>query len=71
VRVSDEFLGVLHHDEDDGEVSWALHMTILEEDLPSAPGGAAAALTTLVPRLPAFAADLAQHATDGGHDLIR
>jgi len=37
VRVSDEFLGVPHHDEDDGEVSWALHMTILEEDLPSAP----------------------------------
>ena len=36
----------------------------------SAPA-APAALTTLVPRLPAFAADLAQHATDGGHDLIR
>jgi len=37
VRVGDEFLGVLHRDEDDGEVSWALHMTILEEDLPPAP----------------------------------
>jgi len=37
VRVSDAFLGVLHHEEDDGEVSSALHMTILEEDLPSAP----------------------------------
>ena len=32
---------------------------------------AAAALTTSVPELPAFAADFAQHATDGGHDLIR
>ena len=40
-----------------------------EEDLPPFP--AAAALTTSVPRLPVFAADLAQHATDGGHDLIR
>ena len=37
VRVGDEFIGVLHRDEDDGEVSWALHMTILEEDLPPAP----------------------------------
>jgi len=37
VRVSDEFLGVLHRDEDDGEVSWALPMAILEEDLPPAP----------------------------------
>ena len=31
----------------------------------------AAALTTSVPRLPVFAADLAQHAMNGGHDLIR
>ena len=31
----------------------------------------AEALTTSVPRLPVFAADFAQHATDGGHDLIR
>ena len=40
-----------------------------ESNLPPFP--AAAALTTSVPRLPVFAADLAQHATDGGHDLIR
>lgn len=36
VRIGDEFLGILHRDEDEGEVSYALHMTILEEDLPSA-----------------------------------
>ena len=38
VRVGREFLGTLHRDEDDGEVSFALHITILEEDLPSQPG---------------------------------
>ena len=37
VYIGEEFIGVLHRDEDDGEVSWALHMTILEEDLPPAP----------------------------------
>jgi hypothetical protein len=36
VRVGDEFIGVLHRDEDDGEISWSLHMTILEMDLPPA-----------------------------------
>jgi hypothetical protein len=34
VYVGDEFIGVLHRDEEDGEVSYSLHMTILEEDLP-------------------------------------
>jgi Protein of unknown function (DUF3126) len=38
VRVGREFLGTLHRDEDDGEVSFALHITILEEDLPTQPG---------------------------------
>jgi hypothetical protein len=33
VRSGDEFLGTLHRDEDDGEVSYSLHITILEEDL--------------------------------------
>jgi hypothetical protein len=33
VRAGDEFLGTLHRDEDDGEVSYSLHITILEEDL--------------------------------------
>ena len=36
VRIGDEFIGVLHRDEEDGEVSYALHITILEIDLPPA-----------------------------------
>jgi len=43
VRIGDEFIGVLHRDDDEGEISYALHITILEEDLPPAspmpPGG--------------------------------
>ena len=31
-----EFLAVIHRDEDEGEVSYALNMSILEEDLPPA-----------------------------------
>ncbi len=34
VTIGEEFIGVLHRDEDEGEVSYSLHMTILEEDLP-------------------------------------
>jgi Protein of unknown function (DUF3126) len=34
VRVGNEFLGTLHRDEEEGEVSFSLHITILEEDLP-------------------------------------
>ncbi len=37
VTIDKEFLGTLHRDEDDGEVSYALHITILDEDLPPAP----------------------------------
>jgi len=37
VTVEGEFIGTLHRDEDDGEVSYSLTMTILEEDLPPAP----------------------------------
>ena len=33
VKIADEFIGVLHRDEDEGEVSYALHISILEEDL--------------------------------------
>ncbi len=33
VHAGREFLGTLHRDEDDGEVSFSLHITILEEDL--------------------------------------
>ncbi len=36
VRAGSEFLGTLHRDEEDGEVSFSLHITILEEDLPAA-----------------------------------
>ena len=34
VTIDQEFLGTVHRDDDDGEVSYALHITILEEDLP-------------------------------------
>ncbi|HEY0525746.1 MAG TPA: DUF3126 family protein [Stellaceae bacterium] len=34
MRIGDEFIGVIHRDEEEGEVSYALHITILEDDLP-------------------------------------
>jgi hypothetical protein len=37
VMVDKEFLGTLHRDEEEGEVSYSLHITILEEDLPPTP----------------------------------
>jgi hypothetical protein len=37
VRVGNEFLGTLHRDEEEGEVSFSLHITVLEEDLAPAP----------------------------------
>ncbi len=43
VRAGDEFLGTLHRDEEDGEVSFSLHITILDEDLPAAGGPTAPA----------------------------
>ena len=36
VRLADEFIGVLHRDEDEGEVSYSFQMSILEDDLPPA-----------------------------------
>ncbi len=36
VRIADEFIGVLHRDDEDGDVSWSLMITILDEDLPPA-----------------------------------
>ncbi len=36
VRVDDEFIGTLHRDEDEGEISFAFQMVILDEDLPVA-----------------------------------
>lgn len=38
VRINDEFIGVLHRDEDEGEVSYVLNIPILEEDLPPVVG---------------------------------
>jgi Protein of unknown function (DUF3126) len=35
IRAGREFLGTLHRDEEDGEVSFSVHITILEEDLPA------------------------------------
>jgi hypothetical protein len=35
VHAGREFLGTLHRDDEDGEVSFSLHITILEEDLPA------------------------------------
>jgi len=37
VYIGDEFIGVLHRDEDEGEVSYSLVMTILDMDLPPLP----------------------------------
>ncbi len=37
LSVNEEIIGTLHKDVDDGETSYALHITILEEDLPPAP----------------------------------
>ena len=38
VSIADEFIGVLHRDEDDGEVSYSLTISILDEDLPNIAG---------------------------------
>lgn len=37
VAVEDEVIGTLHRDTEDGEISYSLHLTILEEDLPPVP----------------------------------
>jgi len=37
IAVNDEVIGTVHRDTDDGEVSYSVHLTILEEDLPPAP----------------------------------
>ncbi len=34
VFIGDEFIAVVYRDEDEGEISFALHMSILDEDLP-------------------------------------
>lgn len=37
VTLDGEFLATLHRDDEDGEVSYSLTMTILDEDLPPPP----------------------------------
>ena len=37
VTIDNEFLGTLHRDEEDGEISYSLTIYILEEDLPPLP----------------------------------
>ncbi len=37
VHVGDEFIGVLFKDDEDGEISYAFNMAILEIDLPEPP----------------------------------
>lgn len=37
VQVAGEFIGVIFRDDEDGEVSYAFQMAILEMDLPEAP----------------------------------
>src|SRR5215831_18497157 len=41
VQVNGEFVGVLFKDEEDGEISYAFNMAILEMDLPPAPASRA------------------------------
>jgi hypothetical protein len=42
IAVQDEVIGTIHRDDEEGEVSYAVHLTILEEDLPPAPAAVAA-----------------------------
>jgi ribosome-associated translation inhibitor RaiA len=39
VHINGDFIGVLFRDEEDGEISYAFNMAILEMDLPEAPAG--------------------------------
>lgn len=35
VSLGKEFIGVLYKDDDEGEVSYAFHMAVIDKDLPS------------------------------------
>jgi hypothetical protein len=35
LAVNDEIVGTVHRDVDDGETSYSIHLTVLEEDLPA------------------------------------
>ncbi len=43
VAIDDEVIGTIHKDTDEGETSYSVHLTILEEDLPPLPKAAPAA----------------------------
>ena len=38
VLIGGEFIGVLHRDDDEGEISYSLNISILEDDLPRLAG---------------------------------
>ena len=38
VSLGGEFIAIIYRDEEDGEVSYAFHMAIMEEDLPTVAG---------------------------------
>ena len=38
VSINGEFIGVIYRDDEDGEVSYSLNISILEEDLPTIAG---------------------------------
>ncbi len=40
VAVDGEVIGTLHRDDEEGEVSFSVHLTILDEDLPPPPKAA-------------------------------
>ena len=50
VAAGDEVIGTLHRDTEDGEVSYSVHLTILEEDLAPAVQAAPAAQPTRAAR---------------------
>ncbi|MGM0561090.1 MAG: DUF3126 family protein [Pseudomonadota bacterium] len=35
MRIGEEFIGVVHRDVDEGEVSYSIQIMVLEEDLPA------------------------------------
>ena len=43
IAVQDEVIGTIHRDDEEGEVSYAVNIIVLEEDLPPAPATAGAA----------------------------
>jgi hypothetical protein len=40
IAVNEEVIGTIHRDEEEGEVSYAVNIIVLEEDLPPAPAAA-------------------------------